>query len=563
MASEPEGTAVAEAPPGTSDALAVLSGDRRWALVEGDCVAAMGLLPPDSVDAVVCDPPYFLSFMGRSWDTPDAAQDDDSDASTAQPVVMQQRHTAWLREAFRVLKPGGHVVAFGGTRTHHRLFVAAEDAGFEVRDMLAWLHGQGFPKSMDVSKAIDDAAGVERPVVGKYQPPNGQDWNLKQAEDPGAEAAPGTFTASGRRTLDVTAPATEDGRRWQGWGTALKPAVEPILLARKPLGGLNIAGNVLRHGTGALNIDASRIRAPGEVVANTGRGDGPAASKGVYGDGQVEGPHQTPGQRLGRFPANVVLSHADGCVLNGMKKVQGTAPHAVRSSVERCDGREMFSRKNGEVVNYGDVTGMEDVEDWACVEGCPILELDRQSGPAGAFAPVPVGGAKDSRRGIYGDFASQVSSLDRGSWYGDSGGASRFYYCAKASTSERWFWCRVCGDAYGDESRHSAHERRCATCGKDYPLSKHKAHRDHDTDRNLEQHPTQKPLALMEWLTALVCRPDGVVLDPFSGSGTTGVAATKRGFRFIGCERERNYAAITRRRIEGDSPLFNLDGGAA
>lgn len=678
MAAEPQGQAVAEAPPDAADALAVLSGGRRWALVEGDCVAAMRALPENSVDAVVCDPPYGLEFMGKDWDKLDlAARREDNGAGAAkweggggfskpgigerrsewpsfaskqaanptcakcggrqrgvkkcscevpewkptgprrgtigksshpgfsdpdenfkgfqlapinasanvkcnncgkwkwdhpgrkcecdapdfpnvagmQASAMQKWHMAWLVEAFRILKPGGHIVAFGGTRTHHRLFVAAEDVGFEVRDMLAWLHGQGFPKSMDVGKAVDDSLGAEREDAG---PKPGTHYASDEAKAISEGRAQSGATVHTRATV----PATPEGAKWDGWGTALKPAVEPILLARKPLGSLNVAGNVLRHGTGALNIGASRIKGP-KGAGVWGTSNETTDPERVFNASTDKDAYRSAADGRGRFPANVVLSHSGGCTLKGTKKVATSVNH--HESTTTIGGvRGIYSGGKSVIGHdYADADGTEEVEDWACVEGCPILELDRQSGPAGAFAPVPLGGAKDSRRGIYGDFASQVSSLDRGSWYGDSGGASRFYYCAKAPTTERWFWCRVCGDAYGDEGRHAAHERRCASCGIDYPLSKHKAHSDHDTDRNLQQHPTQKPEDLMAWLIRLVTPPDGVALDPFTGSGTTGVAATRGGFRFIGCERERDYAAIARRRIEGDSPLFNMGGGAA
>jgi len=209
----------------------------KWHLHNGDCVAFMSTLPAESIDSVVCDPPYGLGFMGKDFDKlgPGPAQ--------------QAWHADWLAEALRVLKPGGHLVAFGGQRTIHRLTCAAEDAGFEVRDQGAWAFWSGFPKSLDVSKAIDKAAGAEREVVGPGR------WNHIKGDN--AKQRDCLIRPGGKH--DITAPATENARRWQGWGTALKPALEPWVLCRKPLIG-TVADNVLRYGTGALNIDACRYR---------------------------------------------------------------------------------------------------------------------------------------------------------------------------------------------------------------------------------------------------------------------------------------------------------------
>jgi DNA modification methylase len=205
-------------------------------IYHGDCRDIIATLPDNSIDAVVTDPPYELSFMGKSWDGTGIAYNVD----------------LW-RECLRVLKPGGHLLAFGGTRTYHRMACAIEDAGFEIRDSIQWIYGQGFPKSLNIGKAIDKAAGAEREVVGSQR---------------GTYAAPenGVRDVGGFKTgikqiqidLDITAPATPEAKQWEGWGTALKPAHEPIVLARKPLIG-TVADTVLTHGTGGLNIDATRI----------------------------------------------------------------------------------------------------------------------------------------------------------------------------------------------------------------------------------------------------------------------------------------------------------------
>lgn len=212
-------------------------------LIHGDCLEVLKGMPDNSVDSIVTDPPYGLSFMGKKWDydVPDQA--------------------IW-EECLRVLKPGGHLLAFAGTRTQHRMAVRIEDAGFEVRDMIAWVYGSGFPKSLDVSKAIDKAAGAVREVIGKAQ------WS-----NSAAHFVPGEDHTA-RVTLDITAPATAAARQWQGWGTALKPALEPITVARKPLKG-TVAANVLEWGTGAINIDGCRVEG-GESDGITTSGRWPA-----------------------------------------------------------------------------------------------------------------------------------------------------------------------------------------------------------------------------------------------------------------------------------------------
>ena len=208
----------------------------RLTLHHGDCLSVLRNLPDCSIDSIVTDPPYGLSFMGKRWDYDVPSVD------------------VWA-ECLRVLKPGGHLLAFAGTRTQHRMAVRIEDAGFEIRDMIAWVYGSGFPKSLDVSKAIDKAAGAEREVVGKNQwygrNPNGRKLHGEQRNY-------GVDTRTDNECNIITAPATHEAKQWQGWGTALKPALEPITVARKPLIG-TVAENVLQHGTGAINVDGGRV----------------------------------------------------------------------------------------------------------------------------------------------------------------------------------------------------------------------------------------------------------------------------------------------------------------
>jgi len=210
-------------------------------LLKGNCLETLKTLETASVDSIVTDPPYELGFMGKSWDNSGIAYSTD----------------LWA-ECLRVLKPGGHLLAFSGSRTYHRMVVAIEDSGFEIRDQIMWLYGSGFPKSLNVSKAIDKASGAEREVVGKRQGRGSQESNA--GHEYGIKAG----------LMNITAPATPEAQQWQGWGTALKPAHEPIVVARKPVEG-TVAQNVLTYGTGALNIDGSRVGTE-TVITTNGKG---------------------------------------------------------------------------------------------------------------------------------------------------------------------------------------------------------------------------------------------------------------------------------------------------
>lgn len=252
-------------------------------IIVGDCRDVLRTLPEASVDSIVTDPPYGLAFMGKKWDYDVPGE------------------KVW-RECLRVLKPGGHLLAFAGTRTQHRMAVRIEDAGFEIRDMIAWVYGSGFPKSLDVSKAIDKAAGAQRtftPIgksVKRMIPGADQNATGSWIKDNGREYQPG-----------VSEPASEAARQWQGWGTALKPSMEPITLARKPLIG-TVAENVQRHGTGALNIDGCRVPVSDATYARNCSGDrGHAGSRNAEQEG-VTNLHSGGGSAsdAGRFPANLI-----------------------------------------------------------------------------------------------------------------------------------------------------------------------------------------------------------------------------------------------------------------
>ncbi len=383
----------------------------------------------------------------------------------------------WAAECLRVLKPGGHLLAFGGSRTWHRLACAVEDAGFEVRDSIAWLYASGFPKSLDVSKAIDKAAGAEREVVGKR-------WEVNRK--PGVKAA-GILGEYGPDDGLLTGPATDAARQWSGWGTALKPAFEPIVVARKPLAG-TVAGNVLAHGTGALNIDGCRVVAGQDYRDKCASVVGIASNRNGDAYGEWTGERQDSASPLGRWPSNVVLSHAP------LLDVDGTV--------------------TGDACADG------------CVPGCPVADLDEQSGTSASSARKPTG--RDTRGTPNGEtpVTRFADTIERG--HADEGGASRFFptfrYQAKADTAQR--------------PRHGG-----------------------------VAHPTVKPLDLMRWLVRLVTPPAGTVLEPFAGSGTTAEACLLEGFRCIAIEKTPEYLPLIVDRItKHTDPVAHLvhqrDGGA-
>lgn len=343
-------------PNGDPTAHALADGDVR--LWHGDCVDVMANhMGDNTIDAVVCDPPYGIAFRGKAWDQPGKfgsrrastgpnARRGDYDAALEagkydlSPTAMRNFQSwceTWAAEAYRVLKPGGHLLAFGGSRTWHRLAAGIEDAGFEMRDSIAWLYGTGFPKSLDVSKAIDKAAGADREPSG----------------------APGeTATSQSGLTIHAlpTAPATEAAREWAGWGTALKPAFEPIVVARKPLSG-TVAANVQQHGTGAINVDACRvgdevrINPPGSTNPRVAMGDGWRADA-------------DPTTVSGRWPTNVVLDEAAAAAIDaqsgerrGMARGELRRGATTGRSIGSPDTYNSASPHVAAEAGYGDTGG--------------------------------------------------------------------------------------------------------------------------------------------------------------------------------------------------------------
>jgi len=292
--------------------------EKRWEIVAGDCLETLKTLADCSVDSVVTDPPYGLKFMGKTWDCNVPSVD------------------VW-RECLRVLKPGGHLLAFAGTRTQHRMACAIEDAGFEIRDMIAWVYGSGFPKSLDVSKAIDKVAGAERTeVIGTKL---GRPGMAKDGRNQSFDSSINTYGSGGVLPTNITAPATEAAHQWQGWGTALKPALEPITVARKPLIG-TVANNVLAWGTGAVNVDGCRVGDEVRQAAFTSLAPCHGNSLGKPGTAEARrGTQGDPKTYNGRWPANLIHDGSD--------EVMGLLEEAARffycskaSKRDRDDGCE-------------------------------------------------------------------------------------------------------------------------------------------------------------------------------------------------------------------------------
>ena len=368
-------------------------------LLFGDCVEQMKLLPENSVDAVITDPPYELGFMGKSWDA----------SGIAYSVEM------W-KEVLRVTKPGGHLLAFGGTRTYHRMACAIEDAGFEIRDQLQWLYGSGFPKSYNIGKGVDKLQGNEREELGENP-------NVRKNHD-------GHIYELGLKQGGLTKGSSE----WEGWGSALKPMNEPICMARKPLSEKNLVENCLKWGVGGLNIDASRIG----TDQRTYKGMSDSYNAGVFRDDNWK-PKEIENTVNGRFPGNVLLDE---------------------------ESAKMLDEQSG-IVSQGH---------WAKTKVTGFGEFG--DGKSEYFGV----GAKDKTKS----------------------GASRFFYVAKASKSERNRGCESL------ELKQTGHGN----------LQNSKGMERFDTYNN-NNHPTVKPVKLMEYLVRLVTPKGGIVLDPFMGSGTT------------------------------------------
>jgi site-specific DNA-methyltransferase (adenine-specific) len=435
-------------------------------LYHGDCLDVLKELEMNSIDSIVTDGPYGLSFMGKKWDY---------DVPSVE---------IW-QECLRVLKPGGHLLAFAGSRTYHRMAVRIEDAGFDIRDQIMWIYGSGFPKSHNIGKSIDKMQGNSRQVVGEEVGTYKLDNAIKNAGVLGKMNQKLTDDGYEIKTI------TKGNSIGEGWGTALKPAHEPIVMARKPIEG-TVAENTLQYGVGGLNIDGTRIGYVNDYDKKHQEDirKGTGTFFGGNGESVCE---QTDMQ--GRWPANVILE----CTCENPKVVSDK--YDIRTYNDYKNTFKSYEENDKDKGEYE----IKDVETTKVIHtdpNCPCYILDKQSG-----------NKKSSKRGSKynkptehtNTYTPAASDYRDDNTYSDEGGASRFFYCPKASKKDR------------DEGN---------------------------------VHPTVKPTELMKYLIRLVTPKDGIVLDPFMGSGSTGKAAMQEGMWFVGIEREKEYFEIAKQRIE-------------
>ena len=569
-------------------------------VINGNNIDILKTYPDNYFDAVVTDPPYGLGkepnaaelmkdwvengyhevsgsgFMGKEWD-----------AFVPQPVF-------W-KEVFRVLKHGGHVLSFFGTRTYDWGVMSMRFAGFEVRDCIQWLYGSGFPKSHNISKALDKMPKANSRLlefaellknkrnelgltiseaddlicngstmynflegrningVCKIYPPNRDfyekiviQYKIEGWDDivennlqvVGSQEGNFGFQSDGERWTEkreIKEFTTNTAKQWDGWGSALKPANEPIVLARKPLEkGLSIAENILEWGVGGINIDATRVG----IEERTYKGSGKSNQR--YSDDRA-GMTDGRGQDIefnaqGRFPANIIFTHHPECECIGTKKVKAIKGGCKFESAFFKSGESNFTKDGG----IGDADGNETIEDWDCHEDCPIRILDEQSG---------VSKSQRSERGnindnlVYGKYKPQEDTL-RG--HNDKGGASRFFYVAKASKSER----NKGLDDFEEKPLAFSNQAKAELKRGNAEFDGGQAKGHGNSIRHLKNfHQTVKPIKLMQYLVKMITPPNGIVLDPFCGSGTTGVACKLDGFQFVGMEQDPEYSKIAESRI--------------
>lgn len=485
-------------------------------ILKGDCIEVMKAMKPNSVDAVVCDPPYGLEFMGKEWDRlypdkgkwkgmehkPTIENRKDSPylrSNIKQPAYLlhcvncggnssgewnrckcespqfkapdkvrlasQLWHIQWLTEAYRVLKPGGSMLVMGGTRTSHRLACAIEDSGFIIKDTLMWIYGSGFPKAQDLGKMIDKRAKAKREIVGKIRR-----WGNSAGKGRGGQYA-NQHEASiiGAERIDsITASSTDLAKHWDGFKVGgIKPAYEPITWAVKSPEGSYI-DNVLKWGVGAVNVDETRI--------GINNGD----------DIHVKNPHTKGG-----------FGHADS-------RVFGKSKDSIQYEIKgRFPANIILDEEAGRM-------------------------LDEQSGVSKSRGGIPKNLSNDR-------FPWKGSICETTGGLGDTGGASRFFYCAKASRSER------------NAGLEGMEKKECFNLGHKNNPGRNAPKKSYPRQNN---HPTVKPVKLFEYLIKLVTREGQIVLDPFIGSGTTAIAAHNTGRKCMGIEKEGEYLEIAKRRID-------------
>ena len=532
----------------------------------GDCFDVLRAMPENSVDALVTDPPYGWSFMSKQFDTFDGNQ------------KFQEWTEAWAREVYRVLKPGAHALIFCGPRTYHRMASGVEDAGFEIRDQLQWIFGSGFPKSLDISKAIDKAAGAERKKYLKpIAYPDSDCWGIPNNNSDGSQVgtsfnpkAEKVNAGAGMRT--ATLPTTPEAKQWSGFGTALKPANEPILLARKPLSEKTCAANVLKWGCGGLNIDATRIPCDSRPARD--------ATAKVNTIGVTS---------QGRFPANLLLDETAAEMLDqqsGVSKSTGGKGQASLNSAARLFGGYGTEVTRANLGGLGDTGGASrffyvaktstrernegldrndpvwNDETWLRLDLNSLTENTSQLSKAisdEALTAFP----KWSTDTFGSEFTDQypkglmfiieittklITEL-RTSNYCHASNTKESIRGAIKTIRENGLNLAESAEFLSSLQRSITNEKMGSVLGVVIAalqmLQKTSACANYGAF-----HPTIKPIRLMTYLCRLITPPNGVVLDPFMGSGSTGIAAIKEGFKFIGIEKEPEYYEIAKKRLD-------------
>ena len=425
----------------------------NYTLLLGDNIQLLKTIEENSIHSVVTDPPYGLSFMGKKWD-------------------YDVPSIEFWREVYRVLKPGGHILSFGGTRTYHRLVTAIEDAGFEIRDQLQWIYGSGFPKSHNIGKAIDKRQGNKRSVLGSK-----------------TSGIAKSFTKNGWGSGNEKVEITKGYSQWEGWGSSLKPANEPICLARKPLSERTIAENVMKWGTGGLNIDGCRIETD-DFIGRKGNPNDLGVGILAQFDGRKSLPKRrafnSEGNKLGRFPSNVIFDQ---------------------------DASEILDKQTGN-VSQGH---------WS----------------------------KTTTKGFGKNYGGTSTYKGVGRKEIGMVGASRFFYCPKVSKKEREIGLEDIDEKPSIQKGHGL-DRICGNCGTKMlnPMDCICKEPNWILPPKKNSHPTVKPINLMSFLVKLITPIGGTVLDPFMGSGSGGIGTLLEGFKFVGMEQDPEYFEIATARIK-------------
>lgn len=471
-------------------------------------------LPDNCLDGCVTDPPSGIAFMGKSWDKSKGGRD----------AWIAERETEFT-ELLRCLKPGAHALVWALPRTSHWTATALENAGFLIRDITHHIFGSGYPKSLNIGKQLDKEAGAERTVIGSVS-------NKGRA----TPIHGGGMNTASKFDL-LTAAATPDAERYEGYGTALKPAVEHWIMVQKPISEKTIAANVLRWGVGGLNIGGTRVGKATIHTSGLRNGTGTSLELANYTspDGYSGNDH------AGRWPAHLVFSHTPDCQQVGEKRIKASvSPDHDTPDAPRVYGA--FKMRHG--AKIGDAQGMETISVWDCAAGCPIAELDAQSGTRKSGTETADGFKRSSTLNQENAWAGIRKNEDAGTLYGDEGGASRyftqlepsaeavlFHYFGKPAQSQRERGLVDMAERTGQEITGRLPESAGTKSGR--------AGTGYNGAKNF--HPTVKSLELMKWLITLIMPPKTaeytpILIDMFAGSGTTGVAALQLGYRAILCE---------------------------